>query len=304
MKLLVPVFILLITINAYSQHTRKIKLENSEISYTTYGKGKSILIINGGPGMSSAGFGSLAKKLSKTHQTIIYDQRGTGKSDIEVNAKTMTIDLMVKDIETIRTHLKIDSWIIMGHSFGGMLGSYYTSKHPKHVDALILSSSGGMDLSLLQSLNITSALSQKQRDSLNYWSRKIANGDTSYHARLERGKNLAPAYLYDKSLVNKVAKRLTEGNMQINNLIWQDLRRIDFNCKADLKSFKKPVLIIQGKQDIIDKKIAEDSHKLFQNSTLTYIDKSAHYGWLEQPLEYYSAINTFLSKIKLSERKK
>ncbi len=35
----------------------------------------------GGPGLNSEGFVGLAKALSAGNQTIIYDQRGTGKID-------------------------------------------------------------------------------------------------------------------------------------------------------------------------------------------------------------------------------
>lgn len=282
----------------HSQQTETIKLKTSEISYTVYGEGKPILIINGGPGMNSDGFETIAKTLSKTHQAIIYDQRGTGRSEIDViNRSTMTMELMLRDIETIRTHLNIESWIIFGHSFGGMLGSFYASKFPERVSAMILSSSGGMDLSLLRSLDIRSALTETQQDSLAFWTQKINNGDSTYQTRYQRGKYLAPAYLYDQSLVNVVAHRLTQGNMQINSLIWQDMQRINFDCKNQLKSFTKPVLIIQGKQDIIDKSIAQTADKVFQNSTLVYVDKSAHYGWLEQPKLYFDSVNLFLSNL-------
>ncbi|NNE33022.1 MAG: alpha/beta fold hydrolase [Winogradskyella sp.] len=282
----------------HSQQTETIKLKTSEISYTVYGEGKPILIINGGPGMNSDGFETIAKTLSKTHQAIIYDQRGTGRSEIDIiNRSTMTMELMLRDIETIRTHLNIESWIIFGHSFGGMLGSFYASKFPERVSAMILSSSGGMDLSLLRSLDIRSALTETQQDSLAFWTQKINNGDSTYQTRYQRGKYLAPAYLYDQSLVNVVAHRLTQGNMQINSLIWQDMQRINFDCKNQLKSFTKPVLIIQGKQDIIDKSIAQTADKVFQNSTLVYVDKSAHYGWLEQPELYFDSVNLFLSNL-------
>jgi proline iminopeptidase len=153
-------------------------------------------------------------------------------------------------------------------------------------------------LELLSSLDITSRLSQNNRDSLLYWNQQIARGDTSYDARLKRGKYLAPAYLYDDSLVPIVAERLTQGNMAINRLVFRDLRRIDYDTKAELKNYTQPVLVIQGKHDIIPISISRKAHQLFPNSTLLVLDHASHYGWLEEPETYFSAIDVFMESIK------
>ena len=56
--------------------------DGSKTYYKTFGKGEPLLIINGGPGMNSNGFEDMAKTLGENQQTIIYDQRGTGKSKL------------------------------------------------------------------------------------------------------------------------------------------------------------------------------------------------------------------------------
>ncbi|NER15017.1 alpha/beta fold hydrolase [Leptobacterium flavescens] len=298
--IVVPIILgFLFPYQSFSQNGYNIVSEGNTIHFKTFGKGEPVLIINGGPGMNSEGFVSLAGEIGNSNMAIIYDQRGTGKSKIaKTDTSTLTMDLMVEDMEILRKHLKIDQWVILGHSFGGMLASYYSSKHPGNVKGLILSSSGGVDLSLLSTLNITSRLSSKERDSLNYWAGRIARGDTTYHALLQRGKYLAPAYLYDKSFVNAVAKRLTQGNSRINQLIWQDLRSMDFDCKEQLKNFSKPVLIIQGENDIIHKSVGELSHSVFKNSELVFLPDAAHYGWLEQPELYFGRIGAFLKSLE------
>ncbi|PWK20993.1 alpha/beta fold hydrolase [Xanthomarina spongicola] len=291
------VFLLLsVYFNGIAQSTYNIPIPDGNLHITTYGQGEPILIINGGPGMNSEGFTSLAEELGKNNLAILYDQRGTGNSSIsEVSTKTMTMDFMVDDIEVIRNHFKFEQWIVLGHSFGGMLASYYVSKHPENIKALILSGSGGYDLSITRNLNLLSKLSQTERDSLNYWNRQISQGDTTYQARYNRGKYLAPAYIYDKKHTPIIAERLTQGNRTINTLIWQNIRAIDFNCTEAYKNFKQPVLIIQGKKDVMDVSIAKSAHELLTNSQLVFIDKCAHYGWLEQPEIYYQAIEAFLS---------
>ncbi|KIQ19973.1 alpha/beta hydrolase [Flavobacterium sp. MEB061] len=273
-----------------------VNADGTKTFYKTFGKGKPLLIINGGPGMNSNGFEDMAKTLGENQQTIIYDQRGTGKSKLsKLDSKSISMKIMADDVESLRKHLKIKKWNILGHSFGGMLGSYYATVYPNSIDKLILSSSGGVDLTLLKSPNLIEAgLSKAEKDSLDYWNDKIEKGDTSYKARLGRGKAMAPAYVYDRKFVSIIAERLTQGNSTINGLLWSDMQKMNFDCKDKLKSFKNPVLIIQGKEDIISNEIGEIGHKVYPNSKLILLEHSKHYGWLDARDKYFSDINSFL----------
>ncbi len=270
-----------------------------KIYYRTFGSGIPVLIINGGPGLNSDGFTDLAKALSVHNQTIIYDQRGTGKSVMQkIDSSTVTMQLMTEDIENLRKHLNIHKWVVLGHSFGGMLASYYAAIHPEVIISMILSSSGGIDLELLSDVgnNINSRLTKQQSDSVNFWTQKINEGDTSYFAKFQRAKALANAYVLDKKYVPVIAVRLTQSNMQINNLIWEDLRKIKFNCAPKLSSFNKPVLIIQGKEDIVDPKLAQKAHEILKNSKLVFVDHSVHYGWLDNKEQYLGEVEKFVSE--------
>ncbi len=249
--------------------------------------------------MNSNGFISLAKIIGKSNQAIIYDQRGTGQSKmLRVDSTNITMDLMVDDIEAIKKHLNIQKWIVLGHSFGGMLASYYASKRPNDIKGLILSSSGGIDMGLFSRISIVSRLSKTERDSLSYWNSRIASGDTSYHTRLRRGYNLAPAYLYDRSNIPIVAERLTQGNTAINQLVYQNMRKIGFDCSDGLQKLKIPVLIIQGREDLIDQETAETAMNVLQHSDLVMLEKSGHYGWLDQPKKYFHYLNQYIENVK------
>lgn len=268
----------------------------SKTYYKTFGKGEPLLIINGGPGMNSNGFEDMAKILGESQKTILYDQRGTGKSKLsKIDSKTISMKIMADDIESLRKHLKIKKWNILGHSFGGMLASYYATLYPNSINKLVLSSSGGVDLSLLKGPNlIEKNLSKVEKDSMDYWNDKIEKGDTSHKALLARGRAMAPAYVYDQKFIPTIAERLTQGNSRINGLLWADMQKNNFDCKAKLKNFKNPVLIIQGKEDIISSEIGELTKQTYPNSKLILLEHSKHYGWLDAREKYFSDINSFL----------
>ena len=279
-----------------SQTSFELSHPEGVLYYELYGEGSdTLLLINGGPGMNSRGFQGLAKLLAQGRVVVLYDQRGTGRSTLhEVNEATVNLEKMAADMELLREHLGIKKWKVMGHSFGGMLGAYYTSRYPERVCSMVQSSSGGLDMELFDGLSIRSRLTPLQRDSLAYWEGKMANGDTSYQVRYERGKHLAPAYLSDDRYIPQVAHRLTQANYTVNRLVYADMRKIGFDCKEQLATYQGPVLVIQGADDVVPVSISKKGHSTFPNSELIVLEDCNHYGWLEQPDAYFEAIFSFL----------
>ncbi len=285
----------------FAQTSQFAKNGEAIIHYRVFGKGEPLLIINGGPGLDSDGFVYLAEKLSKHSRCIIYDQRGLGKSKLpRTNAESITIDNMAEDIEALRKTLKIKTWSILGHSFGGIMAAYYAHKYPQSINKLIFSSSGGMDLSFLSSIGneIDKKLSQQERDSLNYWSNKIEVGDTSYQTRLARAKILAVPYLQNRAHIPTLAERLTRVNYAINAWVFESLEALPYDYSQKFASFKRPVLVLHGRQDVLLPSIAEKTASAFPNARLVFMDNTAHYGWLDSPDLYFGEIEAFLKMQK------
>lgn len=143
----------------FAQESDIVITGEAKISYRKFGSGFPVLIINGGPGMNSNVFASLAALLSENNTTIIYDQRGTGKSGLKnPTPSEISIENLVEDIEKLRAALGYDQWIILGHSFGGMLAYAYAAEYPERVKAMIQSHSGGMSLNNVERFDITKRL--------------------------------------------------------------------------------------------------------------------------------------------------
>ncbi|WP_431130365.1 alpha/beta fold hydrolase, partial [Flagellimonas flava] len=80
------------------------------------GTGGPLFVLNGGPGFSSHNLQGLAKKFAEAHQVVLFDQRGTGFS--ELNSETIYMKVMVEDLEAPRNHLGYDQISLFGQSFG------------------------------------------------------------------------------------------------------------------------------------------------------------------------------------------
>ncbi|MCC6583154.1 MAG: alpha/beta fold hydrolase [Chitinophagales bacterium] len=285
-----------------AQNSQFIVQETSVIHYKTYGKGKPVVIINGGPGMNCNGFEKVASKIADMgYNAIIYDQRGTGKSIIDsVHEGSITMNAMVQDLETLRKHLGYNEWVILGHSFGGLLATCYAYQYPNHVSKLIFSSSGGINLDFMTYVSgtINHNLSKTASDSLSYYNNLLDNDDTSASTIRNRADIIANAYVYNKKNACIIADRLIEANYEINGLVFKDLKKSGYDFSNKFSDFKQAVLVLQGKNDIIKTETAEKISDAFMNSRLVLLNKCGHYGWMDVPKKYWKAIETFLKSDK------
>ena len=294
MKYLIIIF-LLICSSTFSQEQECYEVEDGVIAYQTFGEGFPVLIINGGPGMNSKGFESLAKLLSENNRIIIYDQRGTGKSVLnEMNASNMTMDLMVEDIEGLREHLGYNSWIVFGQSFGGMLAYAYAAKYPDRIKAMVQSHSGGMSLRNVSSFSVRNRLTPSENDSLVHYSALMQRSSGNLELQKKRALFMAKAYVVGSEHEETIAERLMQVNREINSMLWADMRANIFDKTSEMKQFEKNVLIMHGLQDVVPVDIAENSHRILPNSRLVTMENCGHYGWLDRPEVYLKEVKDFL----------
>lgn len=100
-------------------------------------KGKPILFIHGGPGLGTLPYNRSFFDPEK-YRIILFDQRGCGKSLPFSSLENNTTWDLVHDIEHLRKHLEIDSWVVFGGSWGSTLGLTYAIQNPTKVQGLIL----------------------------------------------------------------------------------------------------------------------------------------------------------------------
>ena len=74
--------------------------------------GQPVVFFHGGPGGNTSPF---YRKLfhPQKFRTILFDQRGCGKSIPYASLENNTTHDLVEDIEKIRTYLQIENWMIM-----------------------------------------------------------------------------------------------------------------------------------------------------------------------------------------------
>ncbi len=303
MKTFFAIALFLVTVTSHAVHTDGDYqyFENSgvKIGYRVFGSGEPLIVLNGGPGRNSLSFTELAKILSsREHRVVLFDQRGTGQSKIDVlNEQNITLDLMVSDLEALRQHLKYDKVAILGHSFGGMYAMAYAALYPEHIETLILSASGGIDLSWGEYVthNMLSRLTEDARIKYKFWTSEEQRKKDPVRADQEATRLLAPAYVYNKSFVPQIEETLTNLKYytpKVNGLVWKSMK--DYNLRGKMKVFRASTLIIAGRQDILGEAVPMAIHDEIPNSRIEFIDECGHYPWLDRPDRYFTLIEDFL----------
>ncbi|MEM8787734.1 MAG: prolyl aminopeptidase [Pseudomonadota bacterium] len=99
--------------------------------------GRPVIVLHGGPGGGcSPGMRRFFDPVY--YRTVLFDQRGCGRSTPHASVENNTTWDLVEDIERIRKALDIERWVVFGGSWGATLALIYAQTHPHRVEALVL----------------------------------------------------------------------------------------------------------------------------------------------------------------------
>ena len=101
-------------------------------------KRPTLILLHGGPGYDHSTLRPYFDRYSDTHQLIYLDHRGCGRST--GTQETWHLDQWADDLALFCEILGIDSPIVFGQSFGGMVAMHFAARHPSGLSKLILSS--------------------------------------------------------------------------------------------------------------------------------------------------------------------
>ena len=199
----------------WSEHF--INIKDGKLHFEVIGSGPSVLLINGGPGWSSEHIKPFAEKISSFgYRCIVFDQRGTGKSVLDVSdSSTITLQKIIGDIEKIRNNLDIKKWIVLGHSFGGLVAGAYAVEHSSEISKLVLLSPGGLNLDFLSSYqdNLNARLNKSELEQIDYWQNESEN-----YPELASYNMIAyslPAFLYNDEKIPDIMRYISPATWNL-----------------------------------------------------------------------------------------
>ena len=113
--------------------------DNVRLFYRRIEQGSRVaVLLHGGPGSNMNGVWPDLEPLGEGRTVVMYDQRGSGRSDIVRDAARLRAADHVGDLEALRARLGIEKFTLIGESWGAGLAILYAGEHPDRVDRLLL----------------------------------------------------------------------------------------------------------------------------------------------------------------------
>ena len=187
---------------------------------------------------------------------------------------------------------------LVGHSFGTLTAMRYAIAHPEHVSWLILLATMPPRASDLKiEANIAQRLPPASLARLGAIDKAMVSAAPADQdaLSLEMSKLILPAYLYDQSKVDRVLAMMRGGSMHNDTyeLMWRSVSKYDIT--SGLASIHAPVLIVQGREDVLDIDGAEKTRNAIAGAKLVVLESCGHFAWLEAPAELKRAMSAFMS---------
>jgi pimeloyl-ACP methyl ester carboxylesterase len=292
-----------------------------------------ILFVHGGPGGTSLQKIGLPafNDLEKSYATVFWDQRGSGSSQGNGKNDLLTLPQFVEDldklIDLIRFKYNNPEIFLMGHSWGGCLGTAYLSDASRQtkiqgwieVDGAHNNPKGdSLSLSWITGFAQQQAAQHVESDFWNYvlnWYKKNPNftsNQLEHYAFLEK----ADGYVHDPTVPRTpatypgypagyvfnspadITMALTNENHVISSFLISDI-----DLTPQMKNITLPSLIVWGQFDGVIP-VAMATHAMNSLGTpvfgkrLVVLPNSGHVGFYEEPELFAASVRQFINQYK------
>ena len=274
--------------------------DNAQIFCRTIGKGKPLIVLHGGPGLSQDYLLPQLYKLAENNFVIFYDQRGCGQSTGEINLDTINIQSFVNDLDNIRKAFNFKTISILGHSWGGFLAMEYAIAHPDRVEKLVLSnsapsSSDGYALFGAEWLRRTAPYQEEMtilRDTPGF---KEGNSEL----REQYYRILFRAYCHNPEHANLLNLHMSPtaivNGAQVLDIMQQNVFKKPHNLAESLSHLSIPTLVIHGDDDVVPPSTAQTTHECIDGSSYILMQNCGHFPYVEDPDIYFECLKNFLN---------
>ncbi|MCC5968997.1 MAG: alpha/beta hydrolase [Pararhodobacter sp.] len=277
-----------------------------------------LLWLHGGPGAAQMPLAhATTRALEDDFVVVHWDQRGAGKSNTgDFNAATLTMEQFLQDAHAVTRHLQTrlgaDRIIVLGHSWGTMLGARLVARWPDDYTAYIgvgqqVNTARGIAVTLERLAPLIRAGGQTAH--LRWLDGATPDGLMAHAAYVDMMEMLddfgggmnVPVWRLALMLARAPEyslgdlRRWLDGARRGSGPMWPDYRSRDL--MAEVPMMPVPTLLISGAQDLNTP--AEVSAEWFERvsapegSAHLVFDLSGHAPFLSEPERFTTVIRTF-----------
>ncbi len=255
-----------------------------------------LILVHGGPGLPDY-LGPVANLVDDLGQVYRYDQRGTGGSTWD---GTHTVDRHLRDLEMLLDTWGCDRAVLIGHSFGTDLVSFFVLAHPDRV-AGVCYLSGPFLGPWREPTHVTerarrSELQQARLDELDALTSRSEAEEIEFLTLSWLPDHADPRRAW--AWAQKSAQTRRPVNYEMNAQLNADKRVVPLERQvAELRDhLPMGTSIIGGLGDPRPADLLEVAADHL-GCRVTLIPSAGHEPWLEQPTEFRTALRTAVTTI-------
>jgi proline iminopeptidase len=273
------------------------------------GRGRPLIVLHGGPDFDQAYLQPELDELADTYRLIYYDQRGRGKSSDNVRPDDVTLASDLDDLDAVRRHFRLDSPVLLGHSWGTVLALEFALRHPTRVSHLVLMNPAPVSQPQVATLR-QSYLAQlgsdmdRQREIQAGAAYKEGDPDAvAARYRIHFKHALQQPDHYERLMARMSAgfrRQGKEGILKawaVEERLYRDTWALTgYDLLPKLRLLRIPTLVIVGEQDFIPPAIAGEIAQAVPDATLVAVPNCGHFAYLECGAAVRSALNRFFAR--------
>ncbi len=267
--------------------------------------GLKVLLLHGGPGCTHEYFECFEDFLPKEGiEFYYYDQLGSFYSDQPDDDSLWTVERFTEEVETVRKALGLEQFVLLGHSWGGMLGIEYALKYQQHLKGLVISNmnagiKGYMEHAAVLRAQLpaeTIAILDKYEAKQDYQNPEYLQAmmGTVYARHLCRLDPWPDAVQRTfKHFADKVYNVLQGPNEFVITGRFKNWERWD-----DLPKIKVPALVIGATHDEMDPEQLRRMAKLLPKGRFHLCPNGSHMDMWDDQAAYFRGLMAFLKDLR------
>src|SRR5580658_3093290 len=270
-----------------------------------------LLLLHGGPGATHEYFEAFDSYLPAAEiEYYYYDQLGSGFSDQPEQPSLWDLDRFVDEVEQVRQALGLnrDNFVLLGHSWGGILAMEYALAHQEHLRGLVISNmmASAPDYTAYAEQVLMPAM---DAGALAEIKALEAAGDIENPRYMEL---LMPHY-YEHHMVRMPAADWPDpavrGFAHINPKIYvpmqgpselgmsADAKLATWDRVADLPAIEVPTLVIGARYDTMDPAHMEMMARHLPNGSYLHCPNGSHLAMYDDQDTYFAGLTRFLTSL-------
>lgn len=275
---------------------------HGSLHYTVVGAAAdTVIVLHGGPGLHSRYLRAAFDPLGTRHTVIYYDQRGRGRSAVEIDSTTLTAAQDVEDLDSLRRFFHLSRVTLVGHHWGAVLAVLYAKRFPEHVARLLLVSPSYPTASYLY---WAATLPHDTRATEAYGRAIMVRADSidpETFCQHFWGFLFSPRELTDPVLVHRLAGEMCDApplalrrSWAINRYVPTSLHGL--NLRDTLRAVTAPALIVQGVTDTATAEGARAWAEWIPGAKKVDLSEPGPFPWLGNRGRFDTVVRTFLGE--------